>query len=76
MARTRVFRSGNSQAVRIPKEFSFKSAEVEIIRRNGEIVLRERPLDPVARFARVPPLPSDFMAGVDDPLPDELDVPM
>jgi antitoxin VapB len=38
---TRVFRSGNSQAVRLPKEFRFKGKEVEIFRRGDEIVLRE-----------------------------------
>ena len=41
MATTRVFKSGNSQAVRLPKEFRFHVDEVEILRRGGEIVLRE-----------------------------------
>jgi antitoxin VapB len=41
MATARVFRSGNSQAVRLPKEFRFKGKEVEIFRRGDEIVLRE-----------------------------------
>ena len=41
MATARVFRSGNSQAVRLPKEFWFKGKEVEIFRRGDEIVLRE-----------------------------------
>jgi antitoxin VapB len=40
MATTRVFRSGNSQAVRIPKEFRIDSPTVEIFRRGEEIVLR------------------------------------
>jgi antitoxin VapB len=42
MGTARVFRSGNSQAVRLPKEFRFKSKEVEIFRRGNEIVLREK----------------------------------
>ena len=42
MATTRVFKSGNSQAVRLPKEFRVKSQEVEIFRRGDEIVLREK----------------------------------
>jgi antitoxin VapB len=42
MGTTRVFRSGNSQAVRLPKEFQFKSEEVEIFRRGKEVVLREK----------------------------------
>src|ERR1039458_5168564 len=37
MGTARVFRSGNSQAVRLPKQFRFKSAEVEIFRRGDEI---------------------------------------
>ena len=43
MATAKVFRSGNSQAVRLPKEFRVSSNEVEIFRRGDEIVLRERP---------------------------------
>jgi hypothetical protein len=31
MAITKVFRSGNSQAVRIPKRFRFRSQHVEIL---------------------------------------------
>ncbi len=42
MATARVFRSGNSQAVRLPKEFRLKGSEVEIFRRGDEIVLREQ----------------------------------
>lgn len=41
MMKTRVFQSGNSQAVRIPRQFQFQSATVEIFRRGDEIVLRE-----------------------------------
>lgn len=41
MGTTRVFRSGNSQAVRLPKQFRLKSKDVEIFRRGDEIVLRE-----------------------------------
>ena len=37
-----MFKSGNSQAVRLPKEFRFDGDEVEIFRRGDEVVLRER----------------------------------
>jgi hypothetical protein len=40
MTITNVFQSGNSQAVRIPREFQFDVAEVEIERHGDEIVLR------------------------------------
>jgi len=43
MATARVFKSGNSQAVRLPKAFRLKGPEVEITRRGDEIVLREKP---------------------------------
>jgi antitoxin VapB len=45
MVTAKVFRSGNSQAVRLPKQFRFDSDEVEIDRRGGEIVLRETTKD-------------------------------
>lgn len=43
MATAKVFRSGNSQAVRLPKQFRLTGTEVEIFRRGDEIVLREKP---------------------------------
>ena len=42
MAIARVFKSGNSQAVRLPKAFRLTGSEVDISRRGEEIVLRER----------------------------------
>ena len=41
MAIAKVFKSGNSQAVRLPKEFRFTAPAVEIFRRGDEVVLRE-----------------------------------
>jgi len=64
MHRTRVFRNGNSQAVRIPSDLAYESTDVEMeIERVGD-ELRIRParrslagvLDRFARFS------SDFMA--------------
>jgi len=36
----KVFRSGNSQAVRLPKEFRFGIEEVEISREGDSVILR------------------------------------
>jgi len=36
----KIFQSGNSQAVRIPKEFRFEVTEVEIFKRGDEVVLK------------------------------------
>jgi antitoxin VapB len=62
MAKARVFKSGNSQAVRLPKDFRLSSAEVEIFRRGDEIVLRETPRGMARAFELLAGLPDDFMA--------------
>ena len=60
MATAKVFKSGNSQAVRLPKAFRVKSKEVEISRRGDEIVLRE-PSGTLARaFDVLAALPADI----------------
>ncbi|MFP4086911.1 MAG: antitoxin [Desulfobacteraceae bacterium] len=62
MPTTRVFKSGNSQAVRLPKEFSVRSNVLEIFRRGDEIVLRE-PDEGLSRaFELLTCLPDDFLA--------------
>jgi antitoxin VapB len=64
MGTARVFRSGNSQAVRLPKEFRLKSEEVEIFRRGEEIVLREKEGNMVRAFDLLAELPIDLgLAG-------------
>ena len=63
MAITKVFRSGNSQAVRIPQEFQLRSGEVEILRRGDEIVLRERPKNLVRAFELLTELSGDYFQG-------------
>jgi antitoxin VapB len=64
--RTRVFKSGNSLAVRIPKELNFGEAMQDVeIEREGEVLvirpLQRRKLAGLgAKFAAFTP---DFMAG-------------
>lgn len=60
MSTAKVFRSGNSQAVRLPKQFRFKSAEVEIFRRGDELVLREKAGNLAKAFDLLAGLPDDF----------------
>ena len=60
MGTARVFRSGNSQAVRLPKQFRLKSKEVEIFRRGDEIVLREKDGTMVRAFDLLASLPDDL----------------
>ena len=59
----KVFRSGNSQAVSIPKKFRFRSRQVEITKRGDEIVLRERRGDLSAAFELPTSLSPDFFKG-------------
>jgi len=59
MGTARVFRSGNSQAVRLPKQFRLNSEEVEIFRRGDEIVLREKKGTMARAFELLAGLPSD-----------------
>jgi antitoxin VapB len=61
MATARVFWSGKSQAVRLPKEFRLKSKEVEIFRRGDEIVLREKGKGLARAFEILANLPDDFL---------------
>lgn len=71
MARARVFRSGNSQAVRLPKEFRLRTDEVEIFRRGKEIVLLEKPRGMQRAFELITELPADMFVERDDSLPQE-----
>ena len=62
MGTARVFRSGNSQAVRLPKEFRFKSKEVEIFRRGKDVVLREKSNEDMRRALElIAGLPEDVL---------------
>jgi antitoxin VapB len=60
MGTARVFRSGNSQAVRLPKQFRLQSEEVEIFRRGDEIVLREKDGTMARAFDLLAGLPGDL----------------
>ena len=42
MKTAKIFKSGNSQAVRIPKEFQLEGNEVEIERDGDALILRQR----------------------------------
>lgn len=72
MTYARIFQSGNSQAVRLPKEFRFDTDQVEIFRQGNDIVLRQVPINAAAVFDLLSSLPDDFMAeGRQDTSPQE-----
>ena len=71
-ATARVFKSGNSQAIRLPKGFRVDSKTLEISRRGEEIVLRvPKPKeDNIARaFEILASMPDDFMTERAECLP-------
>ena len=63
MTRAKVFKSGNSQAVRLPKEFRFETKEVEIFRQGNDVVLRSSRTDLTELFEILGTLSDDFMKG-------------
>ena len=63
MAITKVFRRGNSQAVRIPKRLQSRSQQVEITKRGNQIVLSERRADLSAAFEILTSPSPDFFKG-------------
>jgi antitoxin VapB len=75
MATARVFKSGNSQAVRLPKDFRFRSKEVDIFRRGEEVILREKSKGMERAFWLIANLPidADAVKEVHDEPPQERD---
>jgi antitoxin VapB len=75
-----VFMSGNSQAVRLPKEFQLHSKRVLIERRGDEIILREKKATVRDILKGLPPLSQEARQeweGIEsqlvDPAPQERD---
>lgn len=70
MARTSVFQSGKSLAVRIPRRINLALGEVEMLERGGEVVNR-RSRDSLSDVSDLlASLPEDFLSvGRDDALP-------
>ena len=74
MRKTKVFRSGNSQAVRLPKDLQLDVEEVEIFKRNDELVIRKIPVNLAQAFTLLTKMPKDFMLkGREDEPPQERD---
>lgn len=65
----RVFKSGNSQAVRLPKAFRVDVDELEIFQRGDELVLRKPVQDLSRAFEILTQLPDDFFAEGREDLP-------
>jgi len=61
MVTAKIFRSGNSQAVRLPRQFRVSGKELEIFRRGDEIVLREKRKGLARAFDILANLPTDVL---------------
>jgi len=57
------FRSGNSQAVRIPKEFQMEGDEVEIQKKGNSLVLRPKKKSWTSLVESLEKFTEDFMAN-------------
>jgi antitoxin VapB len=72
--KAKIFMNNRSQAVRLPKEFQFRTREVFIRKQGSEVVLSPRPFDWTAYLAESPVASSGFMEEVDDLPVQERDV--
>ena len=69
--KAKIFMNNRSQAVRLPKDFQFKTQEVFIRKEGADVVLSPRPTNWSAYLAEAPIASSTFMEGIEDPPPQE-----
>jgi antitoxin VapB len=67
MPRTaKIFMNNRNQAVRLPKEFQFKTREVFIRKEGSDVILSPKPADWSSYLADGPVASGTFMEGVED----------
>lgn len=71
MTAAKLFMSGGSQSVRLPREFRFDGSEVEMFRRGDDVVLRERPTNLSVLLDIIDSMPDDMLADLHDGPPQE-----
>jgi antitoxin VapB len=64
--KAKLFMNNRSQAVRLPKDFQFKTDEVFIRKEGEDLVLSPRPSDWSAYLADAPVASASFMENVED----------
>jgi antitoxin VapB len=67
----KIFLTNRSQAVRLPKEYQFKTREVFIRKEGEDVILSPRPADWSEYLANGPVASSGFMNDVEDFPPQE-----
>ena len=61
MEKAKLFQNGNSQAVRLPKEFRMPGNEVKIYKRGNQIIIEPLETTWDALFESLADFPEDFM---------------
>ena len=69
--KAKIFMNNRSQAVRLPKDFQFKTEEVFIRKEGSDVVLSPRPPDWSSYLAEGPVASPSFMEGIEDLAPQE-----
>ena len=64
--KAKIFMNNRSQAVRLPKEFQFRTQEVFIRKEGSEVVLSSRPFEWTSYLAEAPVASATFMEEVED----------
>ena len=64
--KAKIFMNNRSQAVRLPKEFQFRTEEVFIRKEGSEVVLSPRPFDWSSYLDEAPVASAAFMENVED----------
>jgi antitoxin VapB len=61
MEKTKLFQNGNSQAVRLPKEFRMPGNEVKISKKGNQIIIEPLEITWDTLFESLAEFPEDFM---------------
>jgi antitoxin VapB len=64
--KAKIFMNNRNQAVRLPKEFEFKTKEVFIRKEGSAVILSPRPFDWSSYLTNAPVASATFMEGVED----------
>ncbi len=64
--KAKLFMNNRSQAVRLPKDFQFKTQEVFIRQEGSDLVLSPRPSDWSSYLSEAPVASASFMEGIED----------
>lgn len=65
----KVFMSGNSQAIPLPKEFQFRCKEVSITKEGNKLIISEVPENLSSAYHLLTDLPADFFSEGREDMP-------